>query len=76
MVLEPVKPVFVMWNSKCGLAGFSRSSVKLWKSDLSLTAILYVPAFRVLPLTDLPAFLSEIVNPGPTTPLSVVVLEL
>src|SRR5919201_4153054 len=37
--------------------------------DLSVTTILYLPAFRVL--TFFPPFVSEIVKPGPTTPLSV-----
>src|SRR5215210_4232847 len=40
--------------------------------DLSLTVIVYLPAFKVLTFT--PAFLSVIVKPGPVVPLSLVAL--
>src|SRR4029450_9290639 len=38
--------------------------------DLSVTVIVYLPAFSVLTFT--PPFLREIVNPGPTVPVSLV----
>src|SRR5690242_19039965 len=44
---------------------------KLWMFDKSFMTILTFPAFRLA--TFWPPFLSVIVQPGPTTPLSVVV---
>src|ERR1041385_7439824 len=67
-VFEPVKAVAVMCFSMCGDDGFSRSSVKLWKLDLSLLTIRSLPALRVL--TFLPPFFREIMTPWPTTPVS------
>src|SRR4051794_26978025 len=42
---------------------------KLWMLDKSLTTILYLPALRLV--TFVLPFLSVIVKPGPSTPLSV-----
>jgi phosphopantothenoylcysteine decarboxylase/phosphopantothenate--cysteine ligase len=74
IVLEPVNGVEVTCFSIFGLLGLSRSTVKLWIDDRSLITNWYLPALSLL--TGLPAFFSEIVKPGPTTPFSVGVLEL
>src|SRR5438094_8485894 len=73
MVFVVVADVEVISFSSFGFDGFSRSSVKLWKLDLSLTTIRYLPALSVL--TFLPPFFNESVKPGPTTPFSVGVGE-
>ena len=45
---------------------------KLWMFDLSLTVILYLPAFSVFTLAV--PFLRVIVKPGPTVPVNFVTL--
>src|SRR5207237_9671320 len=65
--------VFLPWNEVAvsvfsNLPPVSRSRVKLWIGDLSVTTKVYFPALSVV--TFFVPFFSVIVKPGPTVPMS------